>query len=293
MSTKRRVLAGVSLVLSVIVLVLLATALYATWAGRGVLIDLSDGIFGGIDQLAQVGRERLDGFDQRVLKLRVAAGVVRAAGTSLSQGVEERGGVLALLSQEQDETLQAGVDEMSNEWRRVQDAVALLGGLRTTLRGLPFLGLSGPDPQQTVEETSSRMDPVRRGIEELVSSLRLVRQGGAGGGARITAAVDAVDGLLGELQGGLARLDGRLVALQERASSLQRRVRTWFTLAALLATLLLGWAGYGQVVLIRHAIVDLRASPEAAKTGWEGGEYQEPLEPDKGAETRRVAEAEE
>ncbi len=262
-SSKQRIFAIISIVLSVLAVLLVVIAMIGTWIIRSVTIDVSAATLDGVNQLSQVGRNGILRLDNGFANLREPVGEVQSAAEQLAQSVEDQGLIMTLLPAEKEQELQSAAQEIRDTFDNIKEVISTSISLVQAIDRMPFVDLPGPNMErvQTIEEG---IESIRADVSNLRTNIQEFRQGAAGGILNVSDAAADLDARLAEKQDDLAALDNQLEALQEAANQLKQTIATAMTVAAIVLTLLFAWIIYALVVLILNAWYDLRAVPSTS-----------------------------
>lgn len=257
-SAGRRIFSVVSIVISALVLILAVAIVIGTWAARGTIIDISTGIFGGVEQLAKAGREGVDRLDTRLATLQAGIDEVTAAVEQVAGNVEDKGLILTLLPPEKEQKLVDTAEQISDGVASVKGAIEAAVELKQAIDQIPFVNLPQPDTER-VEAAEENINAIRQSVDELKTDIREFREGASTNVSKISAATSKISDRVATSQENLAQTDSRLEALQNRAGQLKARVSFYVTTVVVVITLLFGWVIYAMIMLIRQALANLRA----------------------------------
>ena len=253
----RRIWAITSIVLSVIALLLSVTAIVGTWIGRGAAIDVSHGVLGGIDGLAQVGRNGVSRVDAGVGEIRGVVITVEEAVDQISKNVEDKGLIKTLLPEEKEQELEASAQKIGQVFADIRGVFVSVIEFKQALDKIPFVSTPSLSKER-VAALEEDINSVRSGVDELKDNVRQFREDAADEINKVSEAASNVDGRLGEAQDDLAEIDDQLADLQTGIDTLKRRLANLLTVVAVVLTLLFGWIAYALVRLIQQSWISLR-----------------------------------
>lgn len=257
LSTGRRVWLALAIFFSLIILLLVVGGIIGTWVGRSATINAVTALLEGIDQLAGAGREAVDEIDQRVTAIRQPVGQVIAAADQIAANVTDVGLVRTLLPEETDTQLVATANNIRETVSTVLATLEAGLEMYRAVDSIPFVSLPRPD-EAKVQQTRDDIEAVQGEVDRLTADIRAFREEAAGQIGRISAGATQIDDRLATAQTTLDELDQRLANTQETARDWQERFPVYLTIAAILATLVQAWVGYGMVNLIRGYWWELR-----------------------------------
>jgi hypothetical protein len=164
--------------------------------------------------------------------------------------------VLDALNDRLETSLAARIAQMRQVLAPVRDAVAAIGNVVSLLNSIP--GMADRAPRlAALDETFNRLEGLSADTKQLRDTLRALvaaqtNELSPETLATLNALTQRIDTRLGEVQAGVQGVRADIDALQVRLDMRKARVLFAFNLLALLATLMLGWILYSQIVVIRH-----------------------------------------
>jgi len=248
--TGRKILYGLGMFLSVVVLLASAAGIVGIWVLEPRAANSAVAVLGVLENGAGSMRQAAQGIDQKLTQVQAISTQVSDASAKLSQNVTDQGLVKLLLPDQQEQTLTATTASVKDAFSGLRDKLADAVAIYKSIDQLPFVKLPGPSQKQVDQFTASIAD-VQATVDQLKSDITAFRAGASDRISKVTAGVDQLSSRLAQGRDQLATLDARLAAAQAALGQLKNNVANTLMLAALLATLMLAWVAYSQVELIR------------------------------------------
>jgi hypothetical protein len=185
-------------------------------------------------------------------EVRQASETITAVGTR----AEANRPVLNALNERVEMSLAPRIAQMQQALAPVRDAVGALGNAVSLASSLPMMVDRAPR-LAALDETFNRLEGVSADATQLRGTLRALVAAQTGNLAAETVATlngitRRIDTRLGEIQGSVQGVQADIMALQIRLDARKSRVLFVFNLLALIATLMLAWILYSQIIVIRH-----------------------------------------
>jgi len=176
--------------------------------------------------------------------------------TAVGAHADANSPVLNALSERLETTLAPRIAQMQQVLPPVRDAVMKIGNAVSLLNALPMMADRAPQ-LAALDEAFNRFEELSADSTQLRATLRslAVAQKNDVSAETITVLIgltQRIDNRLGEAQAGAQGVRADCAALQIRLDTRKSRLLFTFNLLALLATLMLAWILYSQVVVIRH-----------------------------------------
>jgi hypothetical protein len=246
----RKIWYGVVIGLSVLVILVSVVGVIGSWIVESALSDLSASGLTLVENTAGGMRQVGDRIDGRLVEAQQITGNVSQAVGQLSQNIDDKGLVLVLLPEEQEQKLTSLAQNIGDTFANIKDLLASGLEMYRMIDRMPFVSLPAPDPE-TASDIQASIDEMRSGVEALTDSVQSFRSGASSQVDRISSAADRVSSDLQDTSDRLAALDTRLAALQDKAAQLKEIIPTVLVVIALLLTLFLAYVIYTQVEVIR------------------------------------------
>lgn len=262
--TLRRVLAGLTVFICALVLLLSVAGIVGTWVGGRAATDAAVQLFDGVDRAAGAARILIAQVNTQVGQVRDQLNTVKSATDQLSQNVNDKGLVLTLIPPETDSQLLASVRGVVEAVATVREGVASALDLYRALNALPFVRLPQPDPTSW-GAVGDAVLTLQTAVQTLTTTVDEFRSTAAGSISRVTDAVATVDERLNNTVTLLNRADAELAAAQAQIARLRQTLPTAITVISVVFTLLALWVAYTQIVVMRGAWPRVRG-PRAGAT---------------------------
>lgn len=262
--TLRRVLAGLTVFVCALVLLLSVAGIVGTWVGGRAATDAAVQLFDGVDRAAGAARILIAQVNTQVGQVRDQLNTVKSATDQLSQNVNDKGLVLTLIPPETDSQLLASVRGVVEAVATVREGVASALDLYRALNALPFVRLPQPDPTSW-GAVGDAVLTLQTAVQTLTTTVDEFRSTAAGSISRVTDAVATVDERLNNTVTLLNRADAELAAAQAQIARLRQTLPTAITVISVVFTLLALWVAYTQIVVMRGAWPRVRG-PRAGAT---------------------------
>lgn len=262
--TLRRVLAGLTVFICALVLLLSVAGIVGTWVGGRAATDAAVQLFDGVDRAAGAARILIAQVNTQVGQVRDQLNTVKSATDQLSQNVNDKGLVLTLIPPETDSQLLASVRGVVEAVATVREGVASALDLYRALNALPFVRLPQPDPTSW-GKIGDAVLTLQTAVQTLTTTVDEFRSTAAGSISRVTDAVATVDERLNNTVTLLNRADAELAAAQAQIARLRQTLPTAITVISVVFTLLALWVAYTQIVVMRGAWPRVRG-PRAGAT---------------------------
>ena len=241
---------GIAITLSVLVLLFSSLGVIGTVIFEQTLVDATQNLLSATAKTAGSLRSVVAQIDQLSGELRQISSAVSATSLKIGQNIEDKGLVATLLPAEQEEKLNATIENIQQTLSTVREFLTAGIGIYRSIDRLPFVDLPGLS-EEKVAEIIQAVSDIQATVDELKQSIQDFRSGVAEGVGRITQAADKVTQGLDKLSALLAELDQALAALQDLALRLEAAVPLAFGLAAVILTIFMAYVAYTQVEVIR------------------------------------------
>lgn len=183
--------------------------------------------------------------------------VRQAAATVSAVGAQARANspVLRALDERLETSLTPRIAQIQQVLAPVRDAVRAVASGVSLLNSLPLMADRAPR-LEALDETLRRLDELAADTKQLRGTLRALVEEQSDVApetvATLSGLTERIDTRLGEVQTGVQGVQADIDALQVRLEARKARMLLAFNLLALLATLMLAWIIFSQVVVIRH-----------------------------------------
>lgn len=176
--------------------------------------------------------------------------------TTVGNRAEANRPVLKALCERLETSLTPRMAQIQQAMVPVRDAVGRIGDAVSLLSTMPLIADRAPRLAE-LDESFQRLEGLSLDVTQLRSTLRALIDAQTSELSEETIATinkltQRIDTRLGEVQVNVQGVQAEIDALQARQDARKSRLLFIFNLVALLATLVLGWIFYSQVIVIRH-----------------------------------------
>ncbi|MFN2160362.1 MAG: hypothetical protein ACK2U3_13760 [Anaerolineales bacterium] len=248
-SVGRRIWAIAAIVISILVLLLAATATVGVWYGRGIAIEANDTLMDGVYDLSSAGRKGAQRLNERVDEIQGVVSEIESAVDEIAQDVSNKGLILTLLPPEKEQKIIDTADSIAETLDTIRTAIETALDLYRAVNDIPFINMPKPD-EKKVQTLSEDILEIQDSVDQLAADIQEFRDGAASAVSKVSAAAGEVNDRLKQTSLDLSNLDSELAEMQTRASNWKIRFRTITAVTALVLTVIFIWSIYGMVVLI-------------------------------------------
>jgi hypothetical protein len=244
-----------AIVLAAVFIALSASGAFGAWWVNRQVVDVALKGFGVID----TGVGLIDAGVARVgdLITRSRTEVRQATETIATVGAKAQANkpVLTALNQRLEANLGPRVAQMQQVLGPVRDALGRVGDALGMLNSLPFLA-DRTTRLAALEQTFNRLEELTADTTQLRATLQALAEQKGDVAAETVAALQGItqriDTRLGEVQANVQAVRTDVKALQVRLDQRKSRLLFVCNLLAMVATLMLAWIVYTQIVVIQH-----------------------------------------
>ncbi len=191
-------------------------------------------------------------------EVRQASETIAAVGAR----AEANSPVISALNERLETRLAPRLTQMQQTLAPVRDAVGTIGNAVSLVSALPMVAERAPR-LAALDETFQRLEELSADTSQCRSTLRALvavraNELPAETLTTLNGLTQRIDTRLGEVQAKVQAVRADILALQVRLDARKSRVLFVFNLVALLATLMLAWIFYTQIVVIRHHLGRVR-----------------------------------
>jgi hypothetical protein len=270
MSTGRKILRWLAIVVAVLVIVLSAAGIVGTWWVHNTATDVTLKAFSIIDTAVGVVDTGASRANELVQRGRDEVEQVESTIKAVGANVEQNSPLLTALSNRVNERLAPVVDQIRTTLAPVSSTVRAARALVDFVNAIPFVRETPPAVDE-LDIALNRLDDASANVRQINDTLRTTVIEGKNeltGEAvdTLTTLTGRVDDRLSETQTVVEQVQADLLALQERLSLLRSRLLLIYNLTAVGLTLFMVWVIYSQFVVIRYQRRLLRAGGKQAST---------------------------
>jgi hypothetical protein len=245
----RKIWYTIAIILCVLVILLGVVSVVGTWVIDLTLSDVTVTLLGVVDNTAGQLRNVASKINQGLAQAQEVTTSIAGVTGQLSENIQDKGIILTLLPEEQEQKLVGAVNSVQDAFTSVQEV--LLNGIKLyrSIDQMPFVDLPKLNTEQ-VDKIEASMTEIQATTSQLQGDIQQVRDGAAEAVGRVESGVNKITQRMGETRDNLAELDVKLAALQELMVKLQKIIPTVFILLAVLTTLFAAFIIYTQVEVI-------------------------------------------
>ncbi len=248
MKVLKRILAGFTLLLAAVVLLLSLAGGVGVWLVKGPVTERATRVFERIDAALDIADKALGQVKDSLARAAERLDSVREEQRKLAQQPQKVNPLRRLIARKVQQNIAPEVGNAQEKLHTVAEAAVVVNSVLEDAGNLPFLSATGLDSDR-LAEISNRLAGVGPAAWEL--SRLLGEPGGDAGGAgtqmsRVEQAVKTVQGLLTEYE-------PQLTQVRQRTEALKSRTLFWITPAAVFISVACFWIALSQVSVLVHA----------------------------------------
>jgi hypothetical protein len=246
----RRIWYGTAMFLSGLILLLSVVGIAGVWIIEHALGDTIVQIFDAVGNVTVNLQQVTKGVDQKLENIQTTSNFISTASARLSQNVTDKGLILLLLPEEQEQNLANLSSSVKDTAGTMRDTLSAGLSIYHTIDRLPFVSLPAPSQDQ-VDKLGSSIDEIQSSVDSLRTEIAVFRSGITNRIDKVVAGADFLTSRVGQARDQLASLNARLAIIQESLDQWQNMALTALVIVACLVTLFLGWVIYSQVEVLR------------------------------------------
>jgi uncharacterized phage infection (PIP) family protein YhgE len=246
----RRIWYGIAMFLSGLILLLSVVGIAGIWITEHALANTIVQIFDAVGDVTVNLQQVTKGVDQKLESIQTASNFISTAADKLSQNVTDKGLILLLLPEEQEQNLASLSSSLKDTAGTMRDTVSAGLSIYHTIDRLPFVSLPAPSQDQ-VDKIGSTIGEIQSAVDSLRTDITVFRSGITNRIDKVVAGADFLTSRVGQARDQLANLNARFAIIQESLDQWQNMALTALVIAACLITLFLGWVIYSQVEVLR------------------------------------------
>ena len=244
-----------AIAIAVLFIVLSLSGVVGAWWVNRQVTDVALKGFGVIDTGVGVVDAGVGRVDELITRSRTEVRQATETIGTVGAKAQANSPVLTALSERLEANLAPRVAQMQQVLGPVRDALGRVGDALGMLNSLPILA-DRATRLVALEETFNRLEELTADTTQLRATLQaLVEQKGdvaAETVAALKGITQRIDTRLGEVQSNVQAVRADVEALQVRLDQRKSRLLFALNLLAMMATLMLAWVVYTQVVVIQH-----------------------------------------
>ncbi len=245
-----------AIAIAVLFIGLSLSAIIGVWLVERRAAEIAMSGFGLVANAVGVVDAGVARLDDLIAKSRVEVRQAAETITAVGARAEANSPVLSALSERLEVRLSPRIAQMQQALVPVRDAVGAIANAVSLVSALPMMADRAPR-LEALDESLSRLEGLNADSAQLRGTLRALVLAKAGDlppetVTTLTGLAQRIDTRLGEVLASVQQVRADIAALQARLDARKSRVLFVFTLLAVLATLMLAWILYCQIVVIRH-----------------------------------------
>jgi hypothetical protein len=277
MTTLKRVLATIAIIIAILVAFISVGGVAGTWIVNGILTRGAERILVGAERALDVTSEGLGKVDTRLEGARVSVKTVEDTVAQMGDDVVETNFALAIIEKTVGEELYPRVDAARETISAIRASVIALNNTLEAANELPFVSV--PTLTDELQSVNDRVTETRTAVDEIRTAIVDAKTGAVGNAVNaITSRTSRVDDGLAAVQGLVSEYDLKVFDARAEVTALKSKVATGLDLIAIVFTLWFVWVAISQIAVISVSWSRLRA-PGGSSTAMTDYAYQPEPEP--------------
>jgi septal ring factor EnvC (AmiA/AmiB activator) len=232
-------------------LILLSVAgILGVWLVERPLSDTAVAMLRVVEESTATTQAAINRTDQALVKLQGITTQVQDASQQLNQNVTDKGLVMVLLPEEQEQTLTETAASVQDTFSNIRETIRNSLDLYRSINRLPFVSLPGLDENQ-VETIATSVEKTQALAGNLRTDIADFRSGVSSQVNKLTGTADQLNNEITQGRDRLAQLDTRLAALGDLAIRLQQVIPGVLLALAVILSLIFAFLIFTQVEVIR------------------------------------------
>jgi hypothetical protein len=245
----RRILAGLTLLLSTVGLLLSLAAGVGVWVVKGPVTTKATWAFERIGTTLDVADQSLVHVKASLARASERLDNVREERRQLSREPQRADAARRFLARTVQQKVAPEIDNAHEKLHTVAEAAVVVNSVLEDMGSFPFLSVTGLDVDQ-LTEMNGNLSRVESSAWEL---LRLLGEPGSEAGSDAEARLSQVERALQTMQRLIAEYEPQLAQVRQRTGVLESKTLSWITPAAVIISLTCFWIAISQVSLLAHA----------------------------------------
>jgi len=246
----KKILYGFVIGLSGFILLLCLAGIIGVWVVEGPLSDAAVATLKVVENSTALIRQSGSRVDSTLNLLQSKTAEIADASQQLSQNVTDKGLVMALLPEAQEQALIETVSSVQDTYNGVRESITQGLDLYRSINRIPFVSLPGLSDDQ-LEKIDSSMAQTETLVETLRSQMADFRSGVATKIDKVIEAVNLLNNEITKVRDGLSQLDAKLAALEAFSIRLQQVIPGALLAFAVILSLIFAFVIFTQVEVIR------------------------------------------
>jgi hypothetical protein len=249
MKVCKRILAGLTLLLSAAGLLLSLAGGVGVWVVKGPVTAKLTRIFERLDAALDLADQGLDHVKASLARAAERLDSVREERRQLAQPSGVASTAKRFLARSVQQGIAPELGDAHEKLHTVAEAAVVVNSVLEDVGNIPFLSIPGLDTDRLAEINKS-LSGVESSAWEM---LRLLGESGSGSGPDAADRFSQVDSTLKTMQRLIAEYEPQLTQARQRTEALKSWTLPWITPAAALVSFVCFWVAISQVSLLCHA----------------------------------------
>jgi len=246
----KKILYGFVIGLSGLILLLCLVGIIGVWVVERPLSEAAVTTLKVVENSTVLIRQSGSRVDSTLILLQSKTAEIADASQQLSQNVTDKGLVMVLLPEAQEQALIETVSSVQDTYNGVRESITKGLDLYRSISRIPFVSLPGQSDDQ-LEKIYSSMAQIQTLVETLRSQMADFRSGVAIKIDKVVGAVNLLNDEITIVRDGLSQLDAKLAALEAFSIRLQQVIPGALMALAVILSLIFAFVIFTQVEVIR------------------------------------------
>lgn len=246
----KKILYGFVIGLSGLILLLCLVGIIGVWVVERPLSDAAVTTLKVVENSTALIRQSGSRVDSTLNVLQSKTAEITDASQQLSQNVTDKGLVMVLLPEAQEQALIETVSSVQDTYNGIRESIAKGLDLYRSINRIPFVSLPGLSDDQ-LEKIDNSMTQIQTLVETLRLQMADFRSGVAIKIDKVIEAVNLLNNEITKVRDGLSQLDAKLAALEAFSIRLQQVIPGALLAFAVILSLIFAFVIFTQVEVIR------------------------------------------
>ncbi len=253
----KKILYAIIIGLCVLVIILSTTGIIGVWAIQRPLNNTVDSLVQVVVTASNTVTQSTAKVDQVAAKFQEVTTQVEDASAQIAQNVTDKGLVLTLLPEEQEQNLVATATEVSDTFQSIKGSITAALELYQSINSIPFVNLPAPSEDQ-VNKIETSVEQTQALAETMRTSIADFRSGVTEKIDVVTTTASSLNSEIQSIRDRLSQLNSKMIALSEFATRVQQSISGILITIAMVLTLLMAFVIFTQIEVIRLYIARWR-----------------------------------
>jgi hypothetical protein len=253
----KKILYGFVITLSGFIALLCLVGIIGVWVVKSPLSDAAVATMKVVETSTGLIRQSSSRIDSALNVLQLKTTEIANASQQISQNVTDKGLVMVLLPEAQEQKLIEIATSVQDTYNGVRESIAKGLDLYRSINRIPFVNLPGLSDDQ-MDKIDNSMSQIQSLVETLRSQMSDFRSGVAVKIDKLTGAVDLLNDEITKVRDVLSQLDAKLAGIEELSVRLQKVIPGVLVALAVVLSLVLAFLIFTQVEVIRLYVAHWR-----------------------------------